>query len=106
VAARGLVVPTVIREATDAYLSEQDTLAQWADEAIERVLDGFVLTRVLFKSWRLWCDERNLAVGTATAFSDSLAERGYIRARKEYGRGFKEIALRASNEPHFHIGGA
>jgi P4 family phage/plasmid primase-like protien len=100
----GLVVPIIVREATENYLAEQDTLAQWIEEAIEPNPDAFVLTRVLFKSWKLWCEERNLAAGTETAFSDSLAERGYIRARRRYGRGFNAITLRANDEPTFQMG--
>jgi putative DNA primase/helicase len=99
----GLVVPTIIREATEEYLAEQDTLAQWVDESIERVPDAFVLTRVLFKSWKLFCEERNLAAGTETAFSDGLAERGYIRHRMTYGRGFKGITLRTNAQPELRM---
>jgi putative DNA primase/helicase len=99
----GLVVPTIVRDATEEYLTEQDILAQWVDESIERVADAFVLTRVLFKSWKLFCEERNLAAGTATAFSDGLVERGYIRDRRTYGRGFKGITLRTNAQPEFQM---
>ena len=64
----GLVVPTIVRQATDEYLAEQDTLAQWAEETIELAADVFMLTRVLFKSWKLWCEERNLAAGDRDSF--------------------------------------
>jgi putative DNA primase/helicase len=95
----GLVVPTVVRLATEEYLAEQDTLAQWADEWIEEERDAFVLTRVLFSSWKLWCVERNLSAGTATAFAESLKEHGYQQHRKTSGRGFKDIVLKSDNAP-------
>lgn len=99
----GLVVPTIVRQATEDYLTEQDTLAQWADESIERVPDAFVLTRVLFKSWKLFCEERNLASGTEPAFSDGFVERGYIRDRRKHGRGFKGITLRTNAQPELQM---
>ena len=95
----GLVVPAIVRDATDAYLADQDTLAQWLDEWIERDARAFTLTTELFKNWKAWCEQRNHFIGTETAFSDDLADRGFERARKEYGRGFKGLMLRASNVP-------
>jgi putative DNA primase/helicase len=100
----GLIVPTIVQDATEEYLTDQDTLAQWVDESIERAPDVFVLTRVLFKSWKLFCEERNLAAGTETAFAEGLVERGYIRDRRRYGRGFKGITLRTNAEPEFQMG--
>ncbi len=42
----GLVVPTIVRDATDEYFADQDTLAQWAEEWLEPERDAFVLSRV------------------------------------------------------------
>jgi P4 family phage/plasmid primase-like protien len=96
---RGLVVPTVIRDATDEYLADQDTLAQWTDEWIEPAPNTLIPSRTLFASWKLWCIERNLSSGTETAFVESLKGRGYVHHRKKTGRGFKDIALKANNAP-------
>jgi putative DNA primase/helicase len=95
----GLVVPTIIREATAEYLADQDTLAEWAEERIERVLGAFVLTRKLFASWKQWCADRNLSPGTETAFAESLKARGHEQTRRNYGRGFKDMALKWTDEP-------
>jgi putative DNA primase/helicase len=95
----GLKVPDIVCQATDDYLADQDTLAQWAGEWITADPRAFATTRALFQSWKHWCDERNLAAGTETAFADSLKDRGHEHDRKKIGRGFKGIALRASNEP-------
>jgi putative DNA primase/helicase len=93
----GLAVPQIVRDATDDYLADQDVIGQWADESIVADPHAFTLTRTLFKSWKTFCDERNLTPGTETSFSDSLAEKGYERVRKNFGRGFRGIALRANN---------
>jgi P4 family phage/plasmid primase-like protien len=95
----GLVVPTIVREATDEYLADQDTLAQWAEEWIEPVHDAFTTSRALFASWKLWCTERNLAIGTETAFAESLKSRGYQQHRTKTARGFKHISLKPNNAP-------
>jgi putative DNA primase/helicase len=55
----GLVVPTIVRDATEEYLAEQDALARWLEESIEADPNAFALTRVLFKSWKLWCEEQS-----------------------------------------------
>jgi putative DNA primase/helicase len=95
----GLRIPAAVREATDNYLADQDTLAQWADEWLTRDPASFVPSRSLFTSWKLWCDERNLAAGTETAFVDSLKDKGYEQKKMTSCRGFKGIALKGSNEP-------
>src|SRR5262249_4444806 len=65
----GLQIPENIRKATEDYLADQDTLAQWLLECIDTDADAFTLTRDLFKSWKLWTADRNLAAGTETAFA-------------------------------------
>jgi putative DNA primase/helicase len=96
----GLMVPAIIRNATDDYLADQDTLGQWTDEWIEPC-NEFTLTRALFASWKHWCEERNLQPGTETAFATSLADRGYMRDRRSYGRGFSGLTLKPHNGPSF-----
>ena len=95
----GLNVPQSVRDATDDYLADQDTLGQWIAECVELDPNGFTLTRHLFKSWTAWCEERNLARGTETSLADSLKERAYTKDRKEHGRGFKGIKLKPTPEP-------
>ena len=89
----GLKVPDSIRQATDDYLSDQDTLAQWIADCIKHDPNAFTLTRVLFQSWKDWTTDRNLASGTEHSFADSMKEAGYEKDRRTYGRGFKGITL-------------
>ena len=95
----GLRVPKIVRQATDEYLADQDTISQWADDWIEPDPESFVTTRTLFTSWKQWCADRNLSPGTETAFADTLKDRGYAHRRKSFGRGFKGIALKTTNAP-------
>jgi P4 family phage/plasmid primase-like protien len=89
----GLMIPDRVRKATEEYLAEQDTLGEWLTDYVKTDPNAFTLTRDLFKSWKDWCDDRNLAAGTATAFSESLKDRGYIKIHKAFGNGFIGIKL-------------
>jgi putative DNA primase/helicase len=102
----GLMVPDVVRNATDDYLADQDTIAQWADEWLIADPHAITFTRALFKSWKAWCEERNLSPGTETAFAECLKDRGYEHKRMKNGRGFKGITLKANNGPSMEgVGG-
>jgi putative DNA primase/helicase len=98
----GLMVPKIIRDATDDYLADQDTIGQWCDEWLIPDPRAFTTSRALFESWKGWCEERNLSAGTETAFVESLADRGYEQDRKKFGRGFSGISLKRGNEPKLH----
>jgi putative DNA primase/helicase len=93
----GLVVPDIVRKATDEYLADQDTIAQWAAECINPDPLAFVATRALFMSWKRWCDDRNLTAGTETSFADSLKDKGYEQKRTNSSRGFKGITLKGND---------
>jgi putative DNA primase/helicase len=95
----GLMVPDVVRKATAEYLGDQDTLLQWADEWLIHDPRAFTASRALFKSWKLWCEERNLTPGTETAFVDTLKDRGYEHERRTSARGFKGLVLKSMNAP-------
>jgi phage/plasmid-associated DNA primase len=99
-----LVVPTIVRDASNAYFAEQDTLAQWAEQAIVRAPGAFILTDILFQSWREYCEKGNLSPGTKVSFSDALEEQlHYERARRNYGRAFKDITLKTPEQPGLAI---
>jgi putative DNA primase/helicase len=89
----GLKIPDSVRKATEDYLADQDTLGQWIADCVKTDPNAFTLTRNLFKSWRKWCGDRNLAAGTETAFSESLKDRGYDKVHKVNGNGFNGIRL-------------
>jgi P4 family phage/plasmid primase-like protien len=94
----GLAVPHRVREASDQYFANQDTLEQWIEDCLI-VGDprAFTTTRVLFTSWKAWAEARNVRAGTETAFAESLADKGHEQHRMKYGRGFKGLELKAPN---------
>jgi P4 family phage/plasmid primase-like protien len=95
----GLAVPKVIRDASAGYFSDEDTIAQWAEEWLVDDRLAFTPSRDLFKCWRLWCDERNFSPGTEKVFVGNLKDHGYEPERRTSARGFKGIALKVNNAP-------
>jgi putative DNA primase/helicase len=92
----GLAPPATVRDATDAYFADEDTVKQWLEDCTH---DGgqFAFTRIaeLFASWKLWCEDRNTKPGSARALAEALADRGFLRARDNEGqRGFRNLTIR------------
>jgi putative DNA primase/helicase len=91
----GLAPPAVVRDATDAYFADEDTLQQWLDDCTHDA-GPFAFTRIseLFASWKQWCEDRNLKLGSARTLSESLADRGFTKKRDRTGqRGFQNLTL-------------
>jgi putative DNA primase/helicase len=82
----GLAPPAVVRDATNAYFADQDTLGQWIDECVERAPNVDTLTRDLFAAWKLWCEPRKLRYGSEKSFSESLIERGFHKRQHPVSR--------------------
>jgi putative DNA primase/helicase len=95
----GLMVPDVVRKATDSYFDDQNTIGQWLEDWAVNDVNAFETTANLFKNWMVWCAETNSYVGTEKDFVQELEEacrdwRGFKRVRKDrFGRGFNGIAL-------------
>jgi putative DNA primase/helicase len=96
VAADGLAPPAVVHEATEEYFAAQDTLQQWLDDYTENGGQfAFSRTADLFASWKTWAEDHNLKPGSAQAFSESLADHGFAKARNSTGqRGFRNLAVK------------
>lgn len=90
----GLKVPPIVRDATDDYLAEEDSVAQWIADHIVRDPMAFTATTELFLSWAAWCKTRNLTPGTEKSFVAELADKDYAQKRTGKARGFKGIALK------------
>jgi putative DNA primase/helicase len=101
----GLGDPDAVREASNDYFHSQDSVAHWIDDRTERRTLAFTLTADLFADWDSWCAERDIdEVGTKTAFTKALQDRGVTYKKGEKGGGFKELVLKLKptarvNEP-------
>jgi putative DNA primase/helicase len=92
----GLAPPAIVRNATHEYFEDQDIIAQWMEDCITCKADAFTLSSVLFGSWKGWCEGRSLKSGSEKTFVEALKDRGFMKARRDYGRGFEGIAMKGA----------
>lgn len=85
----GLVIPPVIRTATENYFEDQDVLAEWLDEkCIVDLGNEFrkETPSALFESWADFAKRNNFDPGSLRDFGDRLEARGFTRLRSHGGR--------------------
>jgi phage/plasmid-associated DNA primase len=74
----GLLVPQRVREASEQYFANQDTLEQWLTDCVDdRDPRAFTSTRVLYTSWKTWSEARGMRPGSEKGFVDELATKGH-----------------------------
>jgi putative DNA primase/helicase len=91
----GLAAPAKVLDATEEYLTSQDSLAQWIDDRCVKDVDCFATYKDLFADWKQYADQAHEYVGTQRALMTRLAERGYERGHNPAGtaRVFRGIGL-------------
>ncbi len=93
----GLVRPTSVAEATEAYFTEQDLLGQWLSEKCE-LRPGqpvaFEFSAELFESWSAYAKAAGDLPGTLKSFNPAMRRKGLAPHRTERGRGFRGIRLK------------
>jgi putative DNA primase/helicase len=98
----GLAPPAIVRDATEEYFQDQDTVGQWIEDRAnpQAGVFAFTLSSELFTSWKVWCEAQNLKPGTEKALTEALKDKGFTKARKDYGRGFTGITLKGHEGHH------
>jgi putative DNA primase/helicase len=97
----GLMVPKIVRDASDRYFASEDILSQWLDECVDRNL-GVTSTRTrdLFVSWKAWCEIRNLRPGSEKSFSQRMEDKGFDRKQNRAKQSvFEGVGFKASSTP-------
>ena len=90
----GLNPPKTVREATDDYLTAEDSFATWLEECTEPASDWtFEKSADLFASWRTWAEKAGEHPGSQKRFAGTLQDRGYALKRTKTARGFEGIRL-------------
>jgi putative DNA primase/helicase len=89
----GLQPPKAVREATEAYLSAEDSLAAWLDDKCERDPGAWDSSSSLFASWSAWANAAGENPGSNKRFAQNLETRGFAPSRKMHGRGFEGLRL-------------
>jgi P4 family phage/plasmid primase-like protien len=94
----GLNPPDAVRTATAAYLSEEDSFAQWVEECCVTRKDRWGNGARLWQSWKVWAEANKEPVGARKAFAEAMAAHGYPKEKRQGIRGYRGIDLK-SDEP-------
>lgn len=90
----GLVHPTAVQEATDAYRSDSDTIGRFLADRTESGHESrYVRASELFASFQAWCSENGERSGRQNEFSQDLERRGIEKVRRNVGQFYTGISL-------------
>jgi putative DNA primase/helicase len=91
----GLNPPRAVYDATDIYLAEEDSLAQWLKERTRKIGYNTTQTGVLFEDWTKWATAAGERPGSMKKFSQGLQGKGYKSCQDSVSRrsAFEGIAL-------------
>ena len=92
----GLAPPEDVRNATEKYLINNDTLGAWLDDRCLR--EGSLDGKSLYNDYVQWCDEQGESPWKRRGWSDAMIDRGFSdfnrRVNGTVTRGFDGIRLR------------
>ncbi|MCZ6860397.1 MAG: phage/plasmid primase, P4 family, partial [Alphaproteobacteria bacterium] len=96
----GLAPPEAVLEATQEYLSAQDSISLWIEEHCTEGANEQETIAKLWTSWRTWCDQTNDYAGKKSGFVEALVTRGYRRTTigKAGAKGLSGIRLLRTEE--------
>jgi phage/plasmid-associated DNA primase len=88
----GLQQPEAVRSATDAYLSSEDSIAEWISDRCTTNANDSAPSSALFKNWEAWANAAGEHVGSNKWFSSKLEDRGFVKVPTNTGKRFFGIA--------------
>ena len=94
----GLNPPRAVREATDDYLTAEDSFGAWLEECTEPAVDwNLEKSADLFASYKAWAEKAGENPGTQKRFAGTLQDRGYAKKDTKAARGFEGIRLKRAD---------
>lgn len=92
---RGLDVPASVAAASRDYFDDEDLIGQFlADHTISEA-GAFVTTTALYERFIVWASQQGLNSWTQNTLRKEIRARGWKDGRRDYGRGFLGMRLRA-----------
>lgn len=88
----GLIPPPVVQAATESYLCEEDSLAQWIEECCIIGKEHWGNGAELWASWKKWAETNNEEMGSRKAFAEAMATREYAPKKERGKRGYTGIS--------------
>jgi putative DNA primase/helicase len=96
----GLNPPDAVRAATAAYLSEEDSLAQWIEQCCVTGKGQWGIGARLWESWRRSAEANKELPGSRKAFAEGMAAHGYPKVKNKGVRGYAGIDLKPDESSH------
>jgi len=98
--AKGLNPPPAVREATDAYFENEDSVGEWIADACDRGANYQTRIKDLFPSWKAFAEAADDFVGTKRSFADALEARGFRRHKigRDRDKGFLGLKIKDISE--------
>ena len=102
----GLKKPAQVKAATDVYLANEDALAAWLDDNVNRDPKARTLSSETYGNFRRWAEQSGEYCPSQKRFSGWLTDRGFEVKRTSQGSMIIGLALRqaASNEHGYYRG--
>lgn len=92
----GLAPPPAVRNATDAYLGDEDAIARWIEDKCQTGNGNYWCSSArLWDSWKNWAQTSNERVGNRKSFGTALEAHGYVAAKSQDVRGYSGIDLQS-----------
>jgi P4 family phage/plasmid primase-like protien len=102
----GLKKPAQVKAATDVYLANEDALAAWLDDNVNREPKARTLSSETYGNFRRWAEQSGEYCPSQKRFSGWLTDRGFEVKRTSQGSMIIGLELRqaASNEQGYYRG--
>jgi P4 family phage/plasmid primase-like protien len=94
----GLAPPARVRDASEAYLADEDLTGQWIEQFCTTGPDCREPARNLYGSWAAFSRESGIEPGSQKALGERLRQRGFTSGKFGGVRGWHGIALGQSRQ--------
>jgi putative DNA primase/helicase len=89
----GLAPPAIVKDHTDCYLGDEDTIAQWIDECCTVGPHCSAPMQALYESYKDWCERNGEFIGKKKALKSKLEGRGFSEHRTSKSRDLTGIMV-------------
>jgi len=93
----GLGPPAIVKDATAAYLANEDHVARWIEDCCLVGEREVAKTQALYKNYCAWCEANNEKPLSSKEFSPELDRKGYEVQHTVYGNVRHGIGLRSES---------
>jgi len=90
----GLSPPPSVREATESYLNQEDTVGQWLEAYCQRSAGSVTPFSELWTSWLAFAESVGEHPGSKKNLARELEARGFLKARTGQSRNYAGVILK------------